>query len=102
MNILTNALNPGFAGISLFILVITIISVLIIWFMVRLSRKFHSVPTYDEYIKNNTDSKTGNGIICRKCGSSHISAKRVGHTPGSALFLHICENCGTTLFRSKG
>jgi len=102
MNILPSVLNIGIAGIGLFVLALIIISVLVIWFIVRLSRKYSSIPTYDQYIDTYPESKTENGITCRKCGSTHMGTKRVCHTPASALFLHICDSCGTTLFRSKG
>jgi hypothetical protein len=102
MYILPDVLNFGFIGIVLFVFILVALFVLIIWFARRLTRKYRTIPTYDQYIHANPDSKTKDGIICRKCHSSRIAAKRVGHTPGSALFSHICENCGTTLFRSKG
>ena len=102
MYILPDVLNLGFIGIVLFVCIFIALFVLIIWFVIRLTRKYRTIPTYDQYINANPNSKTKEGIICRKCHSSHIVAKGVGHTPGSALFLHICENCGTTLFRSKG
>ncbi len=99
---LPEILSFGFFGIIVFACILVTLFVAIIWTIIKRFRKFSSIPTYDQYIQANPDSKTKDGTVCSKCRSSQIRARKTGQTPGSALFAHVCENCGTTLFRSKG
>ena len=62
---------------------------------------WRSYPTLDDYLRDQQgQTNPTKGVSCIVCGSRSLKnwGVRGAH---DRLRLHICNNCGTTLFRSK-
>lgn len=80
-----------------FFMLIVIIGIL--FFISKIHRSYLDMPTLDEYLKENPQCKTGNGIKCFNCGSKSI--RNWGeYGPDSSYRVHICNHCGLHLYRS--
>lgn len=69
------------------------------YFIYSIFQSYFDKPTLDEYIKDNPQCFTGNGIKCFNCGSKSI--RNWGqYGPNSSFRVHICNHCGLHLYRS--
>jgi ribosomal protein L40E len=72
----------------------------LLWFVLRENKKFKSIPTYDQYVKNLTGNQKPNS--CKKCGGTALWLRPFGYGPGTITNLHICRTCGAVLYKSHG
>ena len=79
---------------------LTLITIIgLIYLIFKISRLYYDNPTLQEYVEQNPQCNTGNGIKCFNCGSKSI--KNWGITnPNSYNRIHICNHCGIQLYRS--
>lgn len=67
--------------------------------LLALMRNWSSLPSFDQYARDNPAHAGRNGIACNRCGSRSIRLWR--HQPFLRVQQwHICNHCGTTLYRS--
>lgn len=73
----------------------------IYFFIIRPPIAFwRSFPTLDEYLQAQGSKRPAQGVTCIYCGSRSIKNWGV-RGADDRLRLHICNNCGNTLFRSR-
>lgn len=71
----------------------------IFYFIFKIGSFYFNKPTLEEYIKDNPQCYTGNGIKCVNCGSKSI--RNWGALSANSPYrTHICNHCGTHLYRS--
>ena len=93
--------NIGMLGAAM---IVTLISLLILWFVLRRisalqTRQYvFETMTYDWYRKTYPENMKGNRISCHHCGGMRVATHRVMNQ--TYMREHFCPQCGTTLYFS--
>lgn len=83
----------------LVLFVIVIIFVYIARDAIRTFRQWRSLPTFERYVAEHPLYKTNRGITCHNCKSNSI--RNWGLRAAADLHrIHICNHCGTRLYRT--
>lgn len=83
------------------LIVIMVIGGAIIYQATSGIRKYKRIPTFQDYKDKHPDSVTPNGVKCSQCGGHQIFVQKAGHMNSTILNLHLCKQCGSTLYRSS-
>jgi energy-coupling factor transporter transmembrane protein EcfT len=67
--------------------------------LLLLGPSYKKWPTVDEYMALHPESNQGRGISCIKCGSKSIRSWGLSGS-GDGKRLHMCNSCGSSLYRS--
>jgi hypothetical protein len=71
----------------------------IVYLIIKIITSYLYMPSLKEYIKENPQCNTGNGIKCFNCGSKSI--RNWGKFGANSSFrVHICNHCGLHLYKS--
>lgn len=81
------------------ILMLLAIGVIFYFFVFKRSKSYFDLPQLHEYVLENPQCRTDNGIKCVSCGSKSI--KNWGINGANSNYrVHICNHCGLSLYRS--
>ncbi len=82
-------------------IIIGIVVILLIYVKIKSNNSWQSYPTLDEYWRIYPKCRTNRGTICYKCNSNYI--RHHGWSERSdKRRIHICNQCGTYLYKRYG
>lgn len=81
-------------------IIITVVIIYLVFKEIRSYKRWKSWPTLEEYWTEYPRCKTNRGTICYKCNSNYI--RHHGWNQGAdQKRIHICNQCGTYLYRRQ-